>query len=228
VSVHLTEEEQIENLKRWWKEYGKFVLAAIILGIAAYFGWNNWKDHQRVKAEKASATYEQLVNIINRDFGSALSETDRAMATQLATELKNNDKNLYAHTAAFFLAKIAVENNNLDQAVVELQWVLSANPDVATEQVARLRLARVLTAKQSYDDALAQLAREPSAAFAAEYAEVRGDIYKLKGELDKARSSYDAALAATNPQQQERYMLLQMKVDDLKLVDSFVTAEKAQ
>lgn len=228
MSVHLTEEEQIENLKRWWKEYGKFVIAAVILGVAAYFGWNNWKDHQRAKAEKASATYEQLVNIINRDVSSALSETDRAMATQLANELKDNHKKLYAHTAAFFLAKVAVENNNLDQAATELQWVLSANPDAATEQIARLRLARVLTAKQSYDDALAQLAREPSAAFAADYAEVRGDIYKLKGELDKARSSYDAALAATDPQQQERYMLLQMKVDDLKLVDNLASAEKTQ
>lgn len=228
MSVHLTEEEQIESLKRWWKDYGKLVLTAIIIAVAAYLGWNSWKDHQRVKAEKASATYEQLVKIINQEAGKPLSETDRAMANQLANELKTNNKRLYAHTAAFFLAKIAVEDNKLDQAVSELQWVLSAKPDLATEQIARLRLARVLTAKKSYDDALAQLARDPAAALAADYAEARGDIYKLQGNLEKARTAYDAALAATNPQQQERYMLLQMKVDDLKLVDSDATPEKTQ
>lgn len=227
MSVHLTEEEQIETLKRWWKDYGKFVIAVVVLGVAAYLGWNSWKDNQRIKAEKASATYEQLVNIINQEAGKPLSDTDRAMATQKANELKSNSKSLYAHTAAFFLAKLAVEDNKLDQAVTELQWVLSTKPDVATEQITRLRLARVLTAKQSYDDALSQLAQEPAAALTADYAEARGDIYKLQGNLDKARASYESALAASNPQQQERYMLLQMKVDDLKLLNT-APAENAQ
>lgn len=232
MSVHLTEEEQIEALKRWWKDYGKFVVAAVVLGVVAYLGWGSWKDQQRAKAEKASATYEQLVKLINQEPGKTMSETDRAMAAQYANELKSgNSKSLYAQTAAFFLAKVAVEENKLDQAALELQWVLSAKPDVTTEQIARLRLAKVLTAKQSYDDALAQLAQEPAAALASEYSEARGDVYKLQGNLDKARSAYEAALTATNAQQQqERYMLLQMKVDDLKLLQPAVeaSAEKAQ
>jgi predicted negative regulator of RcsB-dependent stress response len=231
VSVHLTEEEQLEVLKRWWKAYGKILITAVVIAVAAYLGWGSWKEQQRIKAEKASATYEQLVKLISQEAGKTMSETDRKMATQFANELKNGDKeSLYAQTAAFFLAKVAVEENKLDQAVAELQWVLSAKPDVTTEQIARLRLAKVLTAKQSYDDALAQLAQEPAAALAGEYSEARGDIYKLQGNLDKARSAYEAALTATNAQQQERYMLLQMKVDDLKLLQPAVeaSAEKAQ
>jgi predicted negative regulator of RcsB-dependent stress response len=231
VSVHLTEEEQLEVLKRWWKDYGKIVIATVVVAVAAYLGWGSWKEQQRVKAEKASATYEQLVKLINQEPGKAMTDTDRTIATQYANELKSgNSKSLYAQTAAFFLAKVAVEENKLDQAVAELQWVISAKPDVTTEQIARLRLAKVLTAKQSYDDALAQLAQEPAAALAGEYSEARGDIYKLQGNLDKARSAYEAALTATNAQQQERYMLLQMKVDDLKLLQPAVeaSAEKAQ
>lgn len=231
MSVHLTEEEQIESLKRWWNEYGKSVVVAVVIGVAAYLGWGSWKDQQRAKAEKASATYEQLVKLINQEPGKVLSETDRAMATQYANELKSgNSESFYSQTAAFFLAKVAVEDNKLDQAVTELQWILSAKPDATTEQIARLRLAKVLTAKQSLDDALAQLAQEPAAALASDYAEARGDIYKLQGNLEKARSSYEAALTASNAQQQERYMLLQMKVDDLKLVEPAVeaSAEKAQ
>src|SRR5690606_12215816 len=134
-----------------------------------------------------------------------------------------DSKSMYAHSAAFFLAKIAVQDNKLDVAADELKWVLSAKPDAATEQLARLRLARVLTAQQAYDDALAQLSPEPAAAYAAEYAEARGDILKLQGDLDAARTAYEKALAATDPQQQERYMLLQMKVDDLK-IESVVSA----
>jgi predicted negative regulator of RcsB-dependent stress response len=230
VSVHLTEEEQVEALKRWWNDHGKKVVSAIAIAIIAYLGWNAWQNQQRLKAEKASATYEQLIKIINQEPGKTMTDSDRGLAKQLASELKSGRKDLYAQTAAFFLAKVAVDENKLDDAAAELQWVLTTKPDITTEQITRLRLAKVLTAKQSYDDAIAQIALEPASALSSEYAETRGDIYKLKGDLDKARESYSAALTATNPQQQERYMLLQMKVDDLKLLEPTVaaSAEKAQ
>lgn len=113
----------------------------------------------------------------------------------------------------------------MDAAVNELKWVLSAKPEAATEQLARLRLARVLTAQKAYGDALAQLSPEPAAAFISEYAEARGDVLKLQGDLDAARTAFEKALAATDPQQQERYMLLQMKVNDLKIDGSEAPAE---
>lgn len=217
MSVHLTEEEQLESLKRWWKDNGKTIALAIIIAVAGYFGVTGWKDHQRQKAEKASAAYEQLLKLVNVEQGKTLTETDRATITHLASEIKaSNSNSMYAHTAAFFLAKLAVEQNKLDEAASELKWVLSAKPDAATAQIARLRLARVLTAQKAYDEALSQLSLEPAAAFVPEYDEARGDILKLQGNLDAARTAYEKALSATEPQQQERYMLLQMKVNDLK------------
>lgn len=228
MSVHLSEEEQLEALKRWWKDYGKIVVAAVIVAVVAYFGYTAWKDQKREKAEKASEVYEQLLKLVNVEPGKVLSDSDKATASHLATELKDvNSKSMYAYSAAFFLAKIAVEDSKLDAAVTELKWVLSAKPDAATEQLARLRLARVLTAQKAYPDALAQLSPEPATAFIAEYAEARGDILKSQGDLDAARTAYEKALAATDPQQQERFMLLQMKVDDLK-VDSAAPAAAAE
>ena len=218
MSVHLSEEEQLESLKRWWKDNGKTIAIAVLIAVAGYFGVTGWQDHQREKAEKASAAYEQLLKLVNVEPGKTLSEADRATITHLASELKSSNTNsMYAHTAAFFLAKLAVEANKLDEAANELKWVLSAKPDAATAQLARLRLARVLMAQQAYDDALSQLTPDPAAAFLPEYDEARGDILKLQGNLDAARAAYEKALSATEPQQQERYMLLQMKVNDLKV-----------
>lgn len=231
MSVHLSEEEQIESLKRWWKDYGKTIIIAIVVAVVGYFGYTTWQDQKRQKAEKASAVYEQLLKLANAEPGKTLSDSDKATITHLAGELKDgNSHSMYAHSAAFFLAKLAVDDNKLDAAVTELKWVLSAKPEAATEQLARLRLARVLTAQKAYADALAQLSPEPAAAFTSEYAEARGDILKLQGDLDAARTAYEKALAATDPQQQERYMLLQMKVDDLKVDASpaAVAGEKAQ
>lgn len=227
MSVHLTEEEQLEVLKRWWKDYGKVVISAVIAVIAIYFVWTAWQDKQHAKAESASAQYESLVKLLNVQPGKALSDADRATAEHVAGELKEkNGNSLYAQSAAFFLAKLAVDAGDLDKAVKELQWVLSAKPDVATAQLAHVRLARVLVAKAAYTEAQAQLADEPSKAFAAEYAEVRGDILKAQGNKEAALTAYQKALQDTDPQAQERIMVLQMKADELK--SPAVGEEKAQ
>ena len=230
MSVHLSEEEQLEVLKRWWKDYGRTVIIAVLVAVVGYFGYTTWQDQKRQKIEKASEVYEQLLKLANAEQGKVLTDSDKATIKHLAGELKDgNSKSLYAHSAAFFLAKLAVEEGSLDAAVNELKWVLSAQPEAATEQLARLRLARVLTAQKAFDDALAQLSPEPAAAFTSEYAEARGDILKLQGDLDAARTAFEKALAATDPQQQERFMLLQMKVDDLKVEGPAASAEeKAQ
>jgi predicted negative regulator of RcsB-dependent stress response len=221
VSVHLTEEEQLEVLKRWWKDYGRTVLLAAVIAIGGYFGFTTWQEHQRQQAENASEIYDQLIKLADFTPGKTLSEADRATFNHLAQELKDGDsKSMYAHSAAFFLAKLAVMDEKLDEAAAELKWVLSAKPEVATEQLARLRLARVLTAQKSYADAMAQLSVEPAAAFASDYAEARGDILKAQGDLAAARTAYEQALSTNDPQQQERHMLLQMKVDDLKVADA--------
>jgi len=231
VSVHLTEEEQLEVMKRWWKEHGKTIVVASVIAIAGYFGFTSWQDHKRQQAESASEVYEQLIKLADFTPGKVLSEADHATFKHLAQELKDgNSHSMYAHSAAFFLAKLAVTDEKLDEAAAELKWILSAKPEVATEQLARLRLARVLTAQKSYDEALAQLSPEPAAAFASDYAEAGGDILKLQGDLAAARTAYERALNTSDPQQQERYMLLQMKVDDLKTSESApaVAEEKAQ
>ncbi len=218
MSVHLTEEEQVIVLKRWWKENGKIIVIAIVVAIAGYFAWTGWQDKQRAKAEDASLRYESLLKLVNVEPGKTLSDADRTTAEHIANELKEkNAKTMYATNAAFFLAKLAVDTGNLDKAVKELQWVLSTNSDVAITQLAHVRLARVFIAKESYTDASAQLSEEPSKAFASEYAEVRGDILKAQGNNAAALTAYEKAIADTDPQHQERVMILQMKADNLKL-----------
>jgi predicted negative regulator of RcsB-dependent stress response len=233
VSTHLTEEEQLEVLKRWWKDYGKTIIAAIVASIAIYFGWTTWQEKQHAKAESASAQYDTLVKLLNVEPGKALTDSDKATAEHIANELKEkNGKSLYAQGAAFYLAKSAVDAGNLDKAIAELQWILSSKPAVATEQLTRVRLARVYVAKAAYAEAQAQIAEEPSKAFASEYAEVRGDILKAQGNKEAAATAYKKALETTDPQNQERSMILQMKADELKSADAApvvsTTVEKAQ
>jgi len=228
VSVHLTEEEQLEVLKRWWKDYGKIVLTAVVAAVVVYFAWTTWQEKNNAKKESASTQYDALIKAINVGPDKKLSDADKNRAATIANELKEkNGKSLYAQSAAFYLAKTAVDSGELDKAVTELQWILSSKPDVATAQLAHVRLARVYIAKGAYAEAQTQLAEEPSKAFASEYAEVLGDLLKAKGDKDAAATAYKKALETSDPQQQERAMILQMKVDELKSPLA-VVEEKAQ
>jgi predicted negative regulator of RcsB-dependent stress response len=228
VSVHLTEEEQLEVLKRWWKDYGKVVIIAVVASIAGYFAWTTWQEKNNATKEATSAQYDSLVKLLNVEPGKTLSDADKNTAATIANELKTkNGTSLYAQSAAFYLAKAAVDAGDLDKAVTELQWILAAKPDIATAQLAHVRLARVYVAKGAYAEAQAQLAEEPSKAFASEYAEVRGDLLKAQGNKEAAATAYQKALETTDPQQQERAMVLQMKADELKSPLA-VTEEKAQ
>jgi predicted negative regulator of RcsB-dependent stress response len=230
VSVHLSEEEQLEVLKRWWKEYGKTIIFAVLIAVGGYFGVTGWQNQQQAKAEDSSALYDDLITAVNVEPGQVLSAESKTTAEHLAVQLKEaNSSSLYAHNAALLLAKLAVEAGDLEKAAAELNWVLSNKPNLATEQLTRLRLARVQIAQQAYDDAEKLLANSADA-FKSEYAEARGDISRARGDLDAARTTYQQALDDTDPQQQERVMLLQLKLDDLKVSDltTQVSTENAQ
>jgi len=213
VSDHLTEEEQIENLKRLWKEYGSTVIVSVVVATGGYFGWNYWQDQQQLKAEKASDIYEQLVMSANEQEG----EQSRTTINHLTEQLKDIDKHsAYAIQAAFYAAQAAVIAGDLDTAKAQLNWAIDNSRSPALKEVARLRLARLLASEGNYDKALTLVANQPANGFAAEQAEVRGDILRQNGDRAAALTAYQSAIEKMNPEQQQRRVVLQMKIDDLK------------
>jgi predicted negative regulator of RcsB-dependent stress response len=228
VSVHLTEEEQIEIFKRWWKDYGTVIVSGILAAVVAYFAWTYWSEKQHAKAENASAQYDTMVKLLSVQAGKVISDGDKSTAEHIAEELKaNNTSSLYAQSSAFFLAKLAVDAGNLDKAVEELKWVLQSKPEVAVAQLAHARLARVYLARAAYAEAEAQLTEEPGKAFTAEFAEIHGDIFKAQGNKAAALTAYQKALDATDASLQERAMLLKLKINEL-MPAPVVAEEKAQ
>lgn len=213
MSDHLTEEEQIENLKRLWKEYGSTVIVSVVVATGGYFGWNYWQDQQQLKAEKASDIYEQLVMSANEQEG----EQSRTTINHLTEQLKDIDKHsAYAIQAAFYAAQAAVIAGDLDTAKAQLNWAIDNSRSPALKEVARLRLARLLASEGNYDKALTLVANQPANGFGAEQAEVRGDILRQNGDRAAALTAYQSAIEKMNPEQQQRRVVLQMKIDDLK------------
>lgn len=202
-----TEEEQVEALKRWWKENGKFVIVGLLVGAAAVFGWRSWETHLENRAVEASMRMAELQQAVEAD------EMDKAR--ELAATLKQDySATPYAAQAALKLAELELRAGELPAAGENLQWVVDQAEDKPVVLIARLRLAEVQAARGEHARALRTLGLAQPGAMAALYAERRGDIHLQMGDVEKARSAYQEALAALEEGKGDR-ALLEIKLNNL-------------
>lgn len=211
MDVYATEHEQIETLKKWWKENGKAVIAGVVLGLSVLLVFWTWRDHTRAQTEVASAEYQLLIGDVQKG--------DTKAGLQRGAHIRNEYANTpYAVFAALATAKLALDKGDVKAARADLQWALEHADQDSLRHIARLRLTRVMIDMGEAEAALGLLASAQPDAFAAAYEEVRGDAYLKSGQADKAQAAYQRALehqrkdaAQDDPEQGE---LLQMKLKD--------------
>ena len=206
-----TEEEQVEALQRWWKENGTSLLLGIAVAIAGVVGWNYYQDQLVIQDETASAHFQRMLGYAEMP---ELGEGERANIRQDAVLLKQDySDSAYAAYAALMLAKVSVQEDNLQQAEVELRWLLD-NSDVAELQaVASVRLAQLLLAQGQADQALALLVDQDDA-WQGRRLEVKGDVLLAQGDTAAAREAYEQA-KQIGTEQGSNIALLGLKLDDL-------------
>lgn len=213
MDANATEEQQIEAFKKWWKENGSSIITGLLLGLAILFGARSWFAYQERTAENASDIYTSLMSALNS--GDNLAVTQKA--GMLIADFSGTP---YASLAAMAVARIKLEEDELEAARAQLQWALdNAGSDVIRE-TARLRLVRVLIAEGKYADAEAMINQaEASEAFEPLYRELRGDIHFARGDTASARAEYEHALAAMTPDMPER-QLVQLKYDNAAMPEA--------
>ncbi len=184
----LTEQEQVEAIKKWWAENGRSVIAGLVLGIAAVAGVRYWFHYQEQQSMAAGEIFARL----QRAHDAGDSEGVLDAGTRLVTEYAGTP---YATLGAFAMARVRVDADNLEAAERHLRWALEHAPHEGLEHLARLRLGRVLLAAGRAGEALALVSGLEPGGYAPDYAELRGDILAAQGKADEARAAYDQALA---------------------------------
>ena len=61
-----TDDERVEDLKKWWHENGVSIIVGIALGVAAIFGWRYWISHRDAQAERASLAYDRFIQAVEK------------------------------------------------------------------------------------------------------------------------------------------------------------------
>ncbi len=198
VDDYLSDREQEEALKNWWRENWRWIFGGVVLGLALLAGWRYWLTHTTQRAERAAAAYAEY------EAAGSDAEKSGAAFDRLTSEFARSPYTLHAR---LLKAKSHVESGEFDEAAAQLRAVVSDSKDDELRRVAQLRLARVLIQQQKHDEALGLLKAQDAGAFTAQVREVRGDALFAKGDLAGARAEYAAALAANAETTTDRTML---------------------
>lgn len=181
----LEEQEQLDELKAWWKRWGNWTMLGLAIVLAATAGWKYWQHQTVTQAMEAGVIYGQLTQAVQQNNAKATRELGAIL-------IDKYPRTAYAPRAAMLLAKINVDNKDVRSAQAQLEWVIAHSKEAALKDLARLRLAALLLDQKQYDAALKQLNTAHSDAFGFRFDDLKGDVLFAQGKLDEARAAYQS------------------------------------
>lgn len=196
--LDLEEQEQLDQLKAFWKRWGNLITWVITAALAAFAAWQGWNWYQRDQAAKAGAMYAE--------FDKALAAQDLEKAAAAAGDLKANFAGTaYTAQAGLQVARLQLDKEKTDDAKQSLAWVAEHGSDHGSyRDLARLRLAGLQLDAKAYDEAAKTLDAIKTPEFAALAADRRGDLALLQDKRDAAKAEYQKALAGMDKTQDYR------------------------
>ncbi len=221
-----SDEEQLEALKKWWQRNGTALVLILVLGGGGWFGWQYWQDQRHQVATDSSMVYMAMLDAVAAWEQEPAQEKAARVASHAETLKQLNEDSQYAHHAAMTLARLSAAGQEYDNAAAELQWVLDNTDNEALAPLARLRLARLELARDRHDRALSLLADEPPSGFAVLFGELKGDIHAARGERERAREAYQAALQQLDPSDSQLRAMLELKINETLPAGETISEEK--
>ena len=211
-----SEKEQIEAMRAWWSEYGRVVIAGIVIAVAGIIGYNQYNSSKLAGQIEASELYESLAENV--------ADGDLESAEAIADDLANNYANTaYAAQSKLAMARLYMDKNRDQDAADVLRELLAMQDNEALKNIARLRLAHVLLYQERAEDVLALLEGIEVAGFTGLYDAMLGDAYAALGRYDEAGDAYRRALNDPTPESPVDRGLVQMKLVDLPEVTAMDT-----
>jgi predicted negative regulator of RcsB-dependent stress response len=201
VSDYLTDEEQVARLRAWWRDNGTSLVVGVVLVVGGVAGWRWYQSHVEERTLQASDLYAQ--------FQEAEGESRDRLASQV---IEQGDGTAYPAFVLLRQADAAVDDGDTAAAEALLRRAVALASGRELEDLARLRLARVLFHTERPDEAFSTLGEIRGEGYLALAAELKGDIHLARGERKLAHESYTAAMSYVQPGDQRP--VLEMKIAD--------------
>jgi predicted negative regulator of RcsB-dependent stress response len=216
--LDLEEQEQLDQLKHFWKQYGNAITWAMILVLSAFAGWNFYQQWQRSQATQAAAMYEEVERVVKL--------TDVEKIDRVFSDIKDKfASTTYAQQAGLLVAQHYYSIGKLDSVKTTLEWVADNSSDHGYQAIAKLRLAAVLVESKAFDAALKHLNGTYPPGFSALLSDRKGDIYLLQGKKIEAINEYSSAFKNFD-EHSDYKRLVQVKLNSLG-IDPLATSAAA-
>jgi len=187
--LDLEEQEQLDDLKAFWKKYGNLVTWVLVLALGSYAAWNGWNYYLRDQGAKAGTLYDEI------DRAAEAGDSERA--TRIFADMKERyPRAVFTQQAGLVAARVAAEKGQNEPARTSLAWVAQSGGESEYRAIAKLRLAGMLLDLKQYDEALKQLDSIDGTEFVALADDRRGDIRLAQGKGEEAKAAYQKAWAA--------------------------------
>lgn len=205
--LDLEEQEQLDELKHFWKQYGDLITWVLIAVLGAFAAWNGYQYWQRSQAVQASVMYDEVDRAVESGDTTRIDRSLADMKERFASTT-------YASQASLLAAKVYHDKGNAEAARSALTWVADKSSDTGYQAIARLRLAGLLLEEKNYDDALKQLSASFPANFSALAADRRGDVLMAQGKKAEAKAEYEKAFKGLEERDEYR-RLIEVKLNAL-------------
>jgi predicted negative regulator of RcsB-dependent stress response len=190
--LDLQEQEQLEDLKAFWKQYGNLITWVLVLALGAYAAWNGWNYYLREQGAKAGSLYDEI--------DRAAEALDSERATRIFADMKERyPRAVFTQQAGLVAARVAAEKGQSEAARESLDWVAQSGGEAEYRSIAKLRLAGLMLDLKRYEEALKLLDSIDGAEFVALASDRRGDILLAQGKSEEAKAAYQKAWAAMEP-----------------------------
>lgn len=199
--LDLEEQEQLDQLKHFWQQYGNLITWCLIVVLAAVAAWNGYHYWQRSQSVQAAAMFDEVERVAR---SGDLQKTERAFS-----DMKERfASTTYAQQAGLLVAQTSYAAGKVEAAKAALTWVVEKSNDQGLSSIARLRLSGMLIESKAYDEALKLLADDIAEEFTALAADRRGDIHLAQGKRLEAKAEYQKAFQALDERTEYRRLVL--------------------
>ena len=208
---NLTDQQQAELIKNWFKENSKFLIGGLVLVVSGFFSIQFFQQNKLKETEMASQLYSEIEFAVKQQRSSQAQLLLQKMDTDFA-------KSPYQDQGHLLMAKLFMGSVDYDNAILQLEFLIENSMEESLKHIARIRIARIKLQQNLYDEALQILETESMGSFEAKYEEIKGDIFSKKGEFSEAQAAYSKALDLLLPGEFD-YEYIQMKFKDIQSED---------
>ena len=200
INIGGTEEEQVDQIKKWLKTNGPQIIIGVVIGLAGIWGWGFYGDYQIKQSQDARALYLSYT-------------TDTSNSAAYDQLLSDHSSSSYADQATLLMAKQLFSAGN-HQSALSLIEPLIQSEDSSISSIATLRAATVYFQMGQHEQALSKLNTLSDVNYLGLSHSIKGDIYLDMTNVAEAQKHYRLAIDSTT-ENSTLSQLIQIKLDDL-------------